>query len=240
MAQRKLADRWLAVHDLNENLTTGVDAGWPQLNISLNKDSNIVPTVAGGILWGDEVNKKFVVFGGESTQGLAQNYHLFSYDILYNSWADLGPPTTPVPPNISSYGAGVSISQLGQGYYYGGWISNISMRGWTQPPTMSTNMYRYDYDANKLSVMNSPDGLGRAEGGMSWIPAGDNGLLVYLGGIVDLGNGTKSPQPMDKILIYDPQTNAWFTQTASGVIPQNRARFCMDAAWAPDRSSYNM
>lgn len=196
--------------------------------------------MAGGVLWGDAVNKKFIVYGGESTQGLAQSYHLFSYDILYNSWIDLGLPKTAVPPNISSYGAGVGISQLGQGYYYGGWISNISMRGWTQPPTMSSNMYRYDYDANKLSAVNSPDGLGRAEGAMSWIPAGDNGLLVYLGGILDPGNGTKAPQPMDKILIYDPQTNSWYKQTATGTIPQSRARFCMDAAWAPDRSSYNM
>ncbi|PVH92279.1 hypothetical protein DM02DRAFT_700347 [Periconia macrospinosa] len=219
---------------------SGSDAGWPQLNINLNKNPQVVPTVAGGILWGDEVNKKFVVYGGEVTQGLAQNYHLFSYDILYNSWSDLGPPTTPIPPNISSYGAGVSVSQLGQGYYYGGWISNITMRGWTQPPTMSSSMYRYDYDANKLTAMNSPDGLGRAEGGMSWIPAGDNGLLVYLGGIVDRGDGTKFPQPMGKILVYDPQTNSWFTQTATGAIPQERARFCMDAAWAPDRSSYNI
>lgn len=206
----------------------------------MKKDPNFIPTVAGGVLWGDDINKKFVVYGGESTQGLPEPFHLFSYDVLQNSWADLGAPTTQVPPNISAYGAGVGLSKIGQGYHYGGWISNKTMRGWIGPPTMSSNFYRYDYEANKLNPVNPPDKLGRAEGGITWIPAGDNGLLVYLGGMVDPGNGTKMPQPLDKILIYDPQTNGWFKQTATGEIPQHRAQFCMDAAWAPDRSSYNM
>jgi hypothetical protein len=167
---------------------------------------------------------------------------LFSYDILYDKWDDLGSPNIPVPPKIASYGAGVGVSETGQGYFYGGWIKNTSMRGWTSPPTMSSNLYKFDYDANQLKLMNAPDKLGRAEGAMVWIPAGDNpGLLVYLGGLVDSsGNGTRAPQPMNKILVFDPATNGWFTQTATGEIPQNRSRFCADAAWAPDKSSYNM
>jgi hypothetical protein len=102
-------------------------------------------------------------------------------------------------------------------------------------------LYKFEYDANKFRPANSPtDKLARAEGAMVWIPAGDTGMLVYFGGIFDPGNGTSAPQPMNKILVYDPSTNAWFTQTAIGEIPQNRRLFCADVAWAPDRSSYNM
>jgi hypothetical protein len=194
------------------------------------------------VLWGDRLNKKFYVYGGALTEGVPLDYHLYYYDILDGSWHDLGPPQPSVPPNISAYGAGVGISQAGEGYYYGGWISNTSMRGWNQPQAMNSALYRYQYDSAKFTRVSSPkDNLPRAEGAMTWIPAGDTGLLIYFGGVVDpFGNGTIAPQPMDKILVYYPSQNMWFTQTATGEVPQNRRLFSADAAWAPDRSSYNM
>jgi hypothetical protein len=231
----------LSFHDLS-NLTIGTPEAWPQLNISLSKDPNVIPTVQGGALWGDSLNKKFYLFGGALLQGLPSNFHLFNYEIPDDKWNDLGPPSATVPLNITSYGAGVGVSETGEGFYYGGWISNTSMQGWTQPPAMTSNLYRYEYDTNKFTPANPPtDQLPRAEGAMVWIPAGDTGLLVYFGGLVDpYGNGTQSPQPMNKILVYDPSENTWYTQTAVGVIPQTRRRFCADVAWAPDQSSYNM
>ena len=202
----------------------------------------MIPTVHGGVLWGDSINKRFFVFGGEDTGGFASvEFHLLSYDILYNKWDDFGRPDIPTQPKISSYGAGVGVSEIGQGYYYGGWISNASMQGWARPRTMSSDFYKYEYDTNMTSTANPPDVFPRAEGALLWIPAGDTGMLVYFGGIVSRdNNGTASPQPLDTIFVYDPSTNAWETQRATGEIPQNRRQFTSGVAWAPDRSSYNM
>ncbi len=226
------------MHDLDKNLTEG----WPQLNISLNKDPRAVPTVHGGRSGGDSVNKRFFVFGGEDTSGLAtQDFSLFSFDILYDKWDNFGKPKVSGQLNIASYGAGVGISETGQGYYYGGWISNASMSGWNGGRTMSSSFYKYDFDSNKTTLANSPDESPRAEGALVWIPAGDVGLLVYIGGVVSQkGNSTVAPQPLDEILVFDPATNNWYPQKATGMIPQNRRLFCASAAWAPDRSSYNM
>ena len=233
-------DTWNSFHDLND-LTQGTPEAWPVLNISLNKDPNVIPTVEGGVLWGDSLNKTFYVFGGATTTGFPGEFHLFGYDIINDRWWDFGAPKTTWL-NIPSYGAGVGVSQTGEGYYYGGWISNTSMQGWTNPPTMSSSLYKYEYDQNSFTLANSPtDSLARAEGTMVWIPAGDNtGMFVYLGGIYDLGNGTTAAQPMNKILVYDPGSNEWFTQTATGQVPPNRRRHCADVAWAPDQSSYNV
>lgn len=128
------------------------------------------------------------------------------------------------------------------GYYYGGWISNASMSGWTQPRTMSSSFYTYAYDTDIFTQAASPDKNPRAEGAMVWIPAGDAlGLLVYMGGIViPRGNDTAAPQPFDEIFVFDASSNSWSTQTATGEIPQNRRQFCIDVAWAPDKSSFNM
>lgn len=233
-------DTWLGYHDL-DNLTTTSEA-WPVLNLSPHKDPNVIPTVHGGVLWGDTVNKRFYVFGGADTSGpRATDFTLLSYDTAYDKWDDFGTPKLTATLNISSYGAGVGISQTGQGYYYGGWIGNDTMKGWGPNKTMSSSFYKFEYDTNKTSSPNPPDKLPRAEGAMTWIPAGDTGLLVYMGGLVDpYGNGTRAPQPLDTIFLFDPTSNSWFTQKATGQIPQNRRQHCIDAAWAPDRSSYNM
>lgn len=187
-------DTWLGFQDF-DNLALRSGELWPNLNISLNKDPNTIPTVHGGALWGDSVNKRFFLFGGEDTKGVAStDFHLLSYDILNDKWDDFGPPGMPNPPNISSYGAGVGVSETGHGYYYGGWISNASMRGWTQDRTMSSAFYKYEYDTNATTEAKPPDELPRAEGAMVWIPAGYTGLLVYFGGLVSpYGNGTTTP-----------------------------------------------
>ncbi|KAH7129156.1 hypothetical protein EDB81DRAFT_846090 [Dactylonectria macrodidyma] len=231
------SNTWLGYHDLDKLVDE-----WPDLIIDLNKNDSI-PVVSGGVLWGDDVNKRFYLYGGEWNVGYAQEfYHILSYDILYDTWDDFGLPRINPPPKIASFGAGVGVSQTGMGYYYGGWISNSSMSGWTQPRTMSSNLYTYAYDSEKFAQGASPDDKPRAEGAMVWIPAGDPlGLLIYMGGVVSPdGNGTEAPQPFDEIFVFDATGNSWSTQTATGEIPQNRRQFCIDVAWAPDKSSFNI
>ncbi|KAM5383426.1 hypothetical protein ACJZ2D_002119 [Fusarium nematophilum] len=222
------SNTWLAYHDLNK---------------LVSRNAELIPSVNGGILWGDSVNKRFFVYGGEWNGGFAQEpYTLLSYDILYDKWDDFGTPSITPPPKIASYGAGVGVSETGMGYYLGGWISNASMSGWTQPRTMSSNFYTYAYDTGKFTQAAGPDKHPRAEGGMVWIPAGDVlGLLVYMGGVVSPDDdGTESPQSFDEVFVFDAKGNSWSTQKTTGEIPQNRRQFCVDVAWAPDKSTFNI
>jgi hypothetical protein len=85
------SNTWLAYHDLNHLVQRSGEL-WPDLNITLSKNDSI-PSVNGGVLWGDEVNKRFYVYGGEWNQGFAQEpYSLLSYDIIYDKWDDFGSP----------------------------------------------------------------------------------------------------------------------------------------------------
>ncbi|KAH7111664.1 hypothetical protein B0J13DRAFT_461829 [Dactylonectria estremocensis] len=232
---------WLGYHDLNDLVT--VDGNrWPDFNISLSKNDSI-PSVAGGVLWPDSVNKRFYLYGGERMQGFPSgSYRLLSYDIIYDKWDDFGEPDISPAPEIAAFGAGVGVSETGRGYYYAGWISNTSMNGWSKNRTMTPNFYSYEYDTGEFHREASPDTSPRAEGGMVWIPAGDtNGLLVYMGGLVSpYDNETTAPQSLDEIFVYDTQDNRWSKQTATGETPQNRRQFCIDVAWAPDKSSFNI
>ncbi len=64
----------------------------PQLYANLSKNGTI-PSVNGGILLGDNVNKKFFMFGGEYYQDAPPtNFILYAYDVINNYWLSLGPP----------------------------------------------------------------------------------------------------------------------------------------------------
>ncbi|GKT83936.1 cell wall anchored protein [Colletotrichum tofieldiae] len=96
-------------------------------------------------------------------------------------------------------------------------------------------------DTNSFFNITGPDKIRRAEGSLHYIPAGPGGILIYFGGIQDpSANGTGTGQPMDQIFIFDLLSNKWYTQKASGTIPEMRRRFCAGVTWALDRSSYNI
>jgi hypothetical protein len=138
----------------------------------------------------------------------------------------------------SSWGAGLTIQEQGLGYWYGGWLSNMSVPTWGSTPALISNFLTYNMISNTWTNSSGPDSVGRAEGVMLEIPASDGGVLVYFGGIQANASNPLgwSAQPMDTIMIYDIYNSRWYTQKATGDIPGDRTRFCAGAAWADDQS----
>ena len=58
--------------------------GFPQ-ETTLRKDAS-VPSVSGGILWADQANKLIYAYGGEYGSGKPEDFRLWFYDIVYNTW----------------------------------------------------------------------------------------------------------------------------------------------------------
>jgi len=212
----------------------------PPMYANLSKNATI-PSVNGGKLWEDDVNKRIYLFGGELFNSAVPQFTLYSYDVLYDEWISHGQPQGNDIINAVSYGAGVSLSDRGEAYYYGGWMSNNSVPGWSGPPRATNRLLKYTMDKNTWSNLTGPDDDARAEGEMVFLPMGDAGFLVYFGGSKDLyGNGTVTPQPLDEIFLFDVANTKWYKQKTSGRTPENRRLFCGGATWAKDQSSYNM
>jgi hypothetical protein len=90
-----------------------------------------------------------------------------------------------------SYGAGTQVESSGLGFYYGGWISSRSTPGWKGAPMALSSLVQFDFTKNEIRNDSHPDGIGRAEGQLLYLPVSDNGILVYFGGVEDAGrNGT--------------------------------------------------
>lgn len=232
---------------LYQDLSTVSSSGMPPLYANLTDPSNssvTVPSVSGGILWADEVNKRFYLFGGEEgdvdAKDPVREFRLFGFDVLNGWWDDFGVPTG-VEVDSVSYGAGVSVSERGEGYYYGGWLSNASVLGRGSPALATSGLIKYAFDTDSWTNNTGPDDVGRAEGVMVYIPAGDGGMLVYFGGLKhEFGNDTVGWQDMREIFVYDVLSSKWYVQNATGEVPGMRRRFCGGVMWAEDRSSYNM
>jgi hypothetical protein len=163
----------------------------PKQFANLTKNSS-VPAVAGGVLWQDEVNKVFWLYGGEFS--LAPSYfELWGYDVILNQW-NLSTASTisTAPVQRVSYGAGVASSTIGQGFYYGGYLNNLTNPSWTGPQIATSNLLIFDMDGNSLSNNSGYDDTGRAEGTIVYIPASGAGLLIYFGGVTfPYGNETE-------------------------------------------------
>ncbi|KAF2625397.1 hypothetical protein BU25DRAFT_372530 [Macroventuria anomochaeta] len=229
----------LVFSDLNSS-TPGL--GQPYQYANLSKPAEI-PSVSGGILWPDEVNKCFYQFGGAFTNGTPSEDRMWTYDVLLDQWNQTNPKNTGVSPTQRvAYGAGTHIESLGLGFYFGGWKSNQTDADWTGSAIATADLVRFEYNTGFLSNNSGPDdNVGRAEGQMVYLPVSDSGLLVYFGGIEDQHqNGTASPANMSNIHMYDIQSSKWYRQTATGNVPNARRQFCAGVTWADDQSSYNI
>jgi hypothetical protein len=232
---QNVSNPYFIYHDLGSVSSSGM----PQPYANLSKNST-VPDVSGGVFWPDTVNKKIYLFGGEYNGISPWDFDLYAYDIINDEWDNLGVSRTD---NIIglSYGAGVSIPERGEAYYYGGWMNNATVPDWGDAPQIPTSyLLRYEMDTNNWSNDTGPDNTGRAEGVMVHIPAGDGGMLVYFGGIRATDDGGWESQPMDQIILYDVLSGKSYFQNATGDVPESRRRFCAGATWVEDQSSYNI
>lgn len=163
----------------------------PKQFANLTKNSS-VPDVAGGVLWQDEVNKVFWLYGGEFSQA-PSSFELWGYDVILNQWnLSTASTSSTAPIQRVSYGAGVASSAIGQGFYYGGYLNNLTNPLWTGPQIATSNLLIFDMDGNSLSNNSGYDNTGRAEGTMVYIPASGAGLLIYFGGVsFPYGNETE-------------------------------------------------
>lgn len=211
----------------------------PKQYANLTKTSN-VPNVIGGVLWADEVNKCFYLFGGEF-QTAAPEFSFWTYDTILNQWNETEYETNDKSIQRVSYGAGTQIEELGRGYYLGGYQNTHTSPAWEGDSVATSNLIAYDFNEGALTNNTGPDSIGRAEGFMAYLPASDGGLLVYFGGIEDANkNGSAVAANMSTIHVFDISSSKWYTQSASGSAPLARRQFCGGVTWADDHSSYNI
>lgn len=177
---------WADTSTVNKDL-------FPPISTNLPKPNN-VPSVAGGALWPDKVNKLFYLFGGEYnwTTPPPPSYTLWLFDTIYNTWNATSADASSLSSSPPSFGASAVDQNRGNAYYYGGWKSNATEVGFPGEPELQSGLIQYDLTEKKFRQSSSfiQDNVGRAEGVMFYLPISDAGMLVYFGGVMESFNGS--------------------------------------------------
>lgn len=227
------------------------------------------PPVSLGYLWNSY--DSLYLYGGEFSDHPATSpvpFSTWSYDIASSTWQQHSNPVTVaginsdggnIPVQRAAEGAGVSVPNIGRGFYFGGHLDGYTTVGWSQSIARIylTSLLEYTFPGYSNSAVNNDpiagaDGIYRniTQGGTqntAGFPERADGVLVYIPGfgkqgiILGLAGGTNATfTQMNVIDVYDIATSSWYKQATSGPTPEIRVNPCAVALSAADGSSTNV
>ncbi|MCJ1241270.1 hypothetical protein MMC14_009274 [Varicellaria rhodocarpa] len=230
------------------------------------------PAVAEAFLWNSFTS--LFLYGGEySSDPVASPspFALWEYDIGSSSWIQHNNPTTLAGTNSDggnqpvqdvAEGAGISVPELGRGFYFGGHEDFLTTAGWSDEVARIylKSLLEFTFPGYPNDGIQSLSGGKTAGSDGAWrnitsggLQAGDgfperaDGVLVYIPGfgndgvLLGLAGGTNATYTeINEIDIYNIATSTWYKQATSGTAPGFRVDPCAVAASAADGSSTNV
>ena len=165
-----------------------------------------IPAVSNGFLW--QSYDTLFLYGGEvssAPRAFPPPYSLWAYDIKNAKWTKHSNPKTSAgnysdrgdqPVQQAAEGAGVSIPELGRGYYFAGHLDPFTTQGWPLPipRVYLKSLVEYTFPGY------TNDGVESLSGGKT---AGEDGVWrnITQGGIQD---ENKFPNRADSALVHVP------------------------------------
>jgi hypothetical protein len=164
-----------------------------------------------------------------------------------------------------AYGAAVSVPSENKGYYFSGTrAANFGPVYFADNETDNADVITNSLISVDMSVQQSevwtnktlPASIpGRAGAELVWIPLGEQGTLIAIGGVVDpifatlfqslnstqlADSQTNSPNFVSSVAIYDIANDVWYEQPTSSGPGHALTQGCTVVASAPDGSSHNI
>ncbi|KAI1205710.1 uncharacterized protein F4807DRAFT_272872 [Annulohypoxylon truncatum] len=232
--------------------------------------TSIAPNYEDGALLANDA--EFFLYGGmfiaTSTQSLPDGKSVLGY--MASEYNDNGRPfhvqfrSEDLPDGMTrfvTFGAGANAPSENKAWYFGGyrsesWGQIYIANSTTNPTNVSNTFMTLDMAVQQQEVWTNttlPVGTqSRAGPSMVWVPVGEQGILVVVGGVTypgfDNDNGTSqneaqskidSPSFMSTIDVYDVAGDKWYRQPTQGA-PPALTRGCAVVATAQDKSSFNI
>lgn len=230
------------------------------------------PPVSNGYLWNSY--DTLYLYGGEYSSDpitAPSPYSLWQYNIASSTWTETENPQTSAGNNSdggnqpvlgSAEGAGISVPELGRGFYFAGHQDPYTTPGWSQQiyRIYLKSLLEFTFPGYSNDGVQSLSGGKLAGSGGVWrnvtqggiqdtalFPNRADGVLVHVPGyglkgiLVSMAGGTnESFTQMNVIDVYDIASSTWYRQSTSGAYPILRVNPCAVALSALDGSSTNI
>jgi hypothetical protein len=185
-------------------------------------------------LWWYPRSKTMISFGGEPFFDTPQYIWAFSPDDNGGgSWLEKYGPKDPLWNTFSRPGQALVAASPATGYSLGGTEMSFDTNGpesWAVPGMVTFDFLTGTWNNITTTGAYSQNGFGLS-GGAHYVPTfGKAGILVFIGGQVppsDQLPSTPTLRPMEQITIFDIFSQGWYSQNATGDIPQQRMDFCI-------------
>ncbi|CAG7959708.1 unnamed protein product [Penicillium olsonii] len=230
-----LSDNYLVTLDLTSSFSTTEGK-----NYKMAKMDTEVPKVKDMALWSKADNTTLYQYGGRFLENITNENTIWTYTVGDKKW-DKQDGT--IQPTRLEYGVYTNAPRIQAGYWIGGYRAS----GTTAAITDSTREY-----ATGLIQLNTTTGIYTSldgpyeaveEGSLSYVPVGDMGILVYIGGdvpsIKDGINATMTSNSWNHVQVYDIAGAKWYNQSTTGTATA-RTQFCASVQHDASSSSYQI
>ncbi|KAF2762924.1 hypothetical protein EJ05DRAFT_471885 [Pseudovirgaria hyperparasitica] len=215
--------------DLADTLTNVISTALPAGH--QNSSANVK---VGGAMWFDRTDMYDLSVARDSDNKLSSQLWRFTPFGEQHSWKQWVVTGEKMPTGDGLGAAYASIRRFNTSFFSGGTFGSsevgIIELNSTDPADPVISYRKPPAD----SILGSK----RTKAPMFYLPYGNQGILVMLGGVVSLqANGNDLMAAMDSIDIYDIESSRWFNTPATLDLPSTRKNFCGWVTQAPDNSS---
>ncbi|KAI9668508.1 MAG: hypothetical protein M1829_005325 [Trizodia sp. TS-e1964] len=237
MASRQPNLMWL---DLNT--TFPVETFIANASIGLSHIPSYDPAQdSGGSFFYD--NTTVYVFAGLGDVDHVITNQLKSYNASAKNWSDVAVAGGNFNRGSRFKGLHTSDPGTGRSWYSGGFDTNI--RGMIQ---FDSSVSTGPTWTNTTSVMTEISGANNLGGELVFVPMGQAGVLIAIGGYDTSQPGTQyngsdlnfNNVPLNRISVYDIYSSTWYGVNATGDTPSQRVEFCSSVSPSPDLSSFQI
>ena len=236
-------------------LTIPLDKSWSNSTLEIVSTDNPsdFPILSVQSLWWDgEYSQSLYAFGGGTSITETDTVDPLSVWMFLPEekvWAERFGPDANIWQNLTRSSRCGSVYTPNAGFCLGGYSGPYSTD--VDPPPMDTplqGMIQFNFESltwdNVSSTGASQQGF-LVSSQMEYIPAyGKEGILVSMGGDAPVSQDQYYPgsnqMPMSDITIYDIKSQQWYSQTATGDVPDGRSEFCSIIAHGGDNESWEM
>ncbi|KAJ5937351.1 hypothetical protein N7454_004651 [Penicillium verhagenii] len=209
-------------------------------NYKMTIVNDTVPAVKYQAFWASQDNSTMYMYGGLFVGNVSNDNGIWTYTPNQKTWQSQ--QESIIPARLVN-GANTNAPAIQAAYWVGGYQASDT----TTTITDSTMNY-----ASGMIQLNTTTGIYTSlaapftpvqDGSLSYIPVGDMGILVYIGGEVpSIQNGinaTLTPNTWDYVQVYDIATAKWYNQTTTGSVP-SRTQYCASVQHDESLSTYEI
>ncbi|CAI7635574.1 uncharacterized protein N7487_002539 [Penicillium crustosum] len=229
------SNNYLVTLDLTSSFSTSEGKNYKMAKIDTD-----VPKIKDMAVWSNADNSTLYQYGGRFLENITSEDTIWTYTTKDKSWSK---QDGTIQPSRLEYGVYTNAPAIQAGFWIGGYRASGTTASITDSTRdYATGMIQLNTTTGQYTALDGPYEAVE-EGSLSYVPVGDKGILVYIGGdvpsIKDGINATMSANSWSHVQVYDIAGAKWYNQSTMGTVA-SRTQFCASVQHDESSSSYQI